>query len=267
MPRFSLLLLLFLCPALALAQTLVTVNGEPITEAMVLAANPAAQSDTQARQQTLNVLISRMLLAQRAERSDWLDAARVRAALATQRLDLLANAEAQHYWQTHPISEKELQSAYDKALAALPKREYRLREIVVTDVGTARTLLQQLRQGVSFSELAAERSTLPNAALGGEMGWLGEDAVPAPYLKFARAAKPGEVFGPIVVPQGWAILQVLGIRETPKPSLASVRGQLETALRNESLQTYVDQLKKSAQIIQTQEDARNAPAAQDSARK
>jgi CelD/BcsL family acetyltransferase involved in cellulose biosynthesis len=103
----ALLVLLFF-PVLGAAQTLALVNGEAITDAMVLAANPAAQNDPQARKQTLDVLVSRALLAQEAEKSSWLDHERLAATLATQRLDLLANAEAQHWWATHPPSEKQI---------------------------------------------------------------------------------------------------------------------------------------------------------------
>jgi parvulin-like peptidyl-prolyl isomerase len=92
------------------------------------------------------------------------------------------------------------------------------------------------------------------------MGWVADTALPAQYVRWVKSAKLGEVIGPIGVPQGWAILQVLGERPTPKPSLASVRSQLETALRNESLQAYVDRLKDSAHIVMHAKGADHALA-------
>jgi len=260
MPKVLAPFVLLLFPALGLAQTLALVNGEPITEAMVLAANSAAQSDPQAREQTLDTLVSRALLAQRAAKAEWLNQERFKAALATQRLDLLANAEAQHYWDTHPITEKQIQAAYDKAVARLPKREYRLREIIVADLSQARALLASLRQGASFSDLAAEHSLDANGAIGGEMGWVADTSLPAPFIRWVTTAKPGEVIGPINVPQGWAIIQLLGERATPKPTLASVRSQLEAELRNEALQSYVARLKDSAHIVLHTEGADHALA-------
>jgi hypothetical protein len=50
------------------------------------------------------------------------------------------------------------------------------------------------------------------------------------------------------MPQGWAIVQKLGERTPPKPSLTQVKAQLETALRNQELTHYVRILKKSARI-------------------
>jgi peptidyl-prolyl cis-trans isomerase C len=151
--------LLIFVPGIALAAPLANVNGQTITEAMVQAANPAAASSPIAKKQTLQVLISRMLLTQQAAKAGWTKAPVVQAALATQRLAVLSEVTALHYWAKHPIPQAQLSAAYQKALATLPSKEYRLREILVRDRAKAEHLLTALQHGASFSQLAARHSS------------------------------------------------------------------------------------------------------------
>ncbi len=245
MRRF--LSLLILVPGMALAAPLANVNGQSITEDMVQAANPAANTP-EAKKQTTEVLVSRMLLAQQAEKKGWDKTPMVQADLATQRLAVLSSVAAQHYWAQHPITHSQLETAYQKALATLPTKEYRLREILVSDRATAEHLLTELQHGGSFSQLAAQHSLAGNAAVGGESGWIADSALPAAFLKIMKKGNTGDVFGPVALSQGWAIVQKLGERNPPKPSLAQVKDQLETSLRNQDLEHYVQQLKKLAHI-------------------
>lgn len=251
MHRF--LLLLTLVPGLALAAPIISVDGQPITEAMILASNPSASQDSAAQRQTIQMLVARTLLAQQAEKKGWEKDPAVQAEMRVQRLDLLANVAAQHYWAEHPITHSQLEAAYQKALSALPSKEYRLREILVSDQGTAEHLLTELQHGSSFSQLAVRHSLAGNAAVGGESGWIANSSLPAAFLKIMQEGKTGEVFGPVVLSQGWAIVQKLGERTPPKPSLAQVQAQLETSLRNQDLERYVQTLKKSADIQMTGE--------------
>ncbi len=240
--------LLILVPGMALAAPLANVNGQPVTEGMVQAANSAAANNPEAKKQTVQVLVARMLLAQQAEKKGWDKTPAVRAALATQRLAILSSVAAQHYWARHPITHSQLEAAYQKALTTLPNKEYRLREILVSDRATAEHLLTELQHGGSFSQLAAQHSLAGNAAVGGESGWIADSALPAAFLKIMKEGKMGEDFGPVALSQGWAIVQKLGERTPPKPSLTQVQGQLETSLRNQDLEHYVQHLKKLAHI-------------------
>lgn len=251
--RHFLIVPLCLFPLWAVAAPLATVNGTAITPAMLAAANPSAATQPAVRQETLQTIIARTLLAQEAQKQGWDKAPPVKAALQVQHTDLLANVAAQHYWAKHPISPEALEKAYHKALTTLPKQEYRSRYILVPTETEAEDILKKLAHGASFSLLAERHSTADNAALGGEAGWIAGTAVPAPFLAALQGRKDQEVSGPISTPQGFAIVQKLGQRAFPRPSLAAVKGQLETALRNQSLSQYVKTLKKDAHIDITKE--------------
>jgi peptidyl-prolyl cis-trans isomerase C len=247
----KLLLVLALVPLPVFAQTLATVDGTPITAAQVLAANPAAAQNAEVRQQTLNILMDRALLAAQAKKSGLDHESAVAAAIAVQTQAVYANAAAQRYFQQHPISHEAIQKAYDKAVAALPARQYRLREILVPSRPEAEKILIALGQGQSFSQLAAQYPQSPNSTLGGELGWVNGNAIAAPILKELDATKIGEVVGPISVPEGWVVIQMLGQRPTPKLTLAQAQGQIEEELQQQALNAYIQKLRQSAHIMLT----------------
>jgi peptidyl-prolyl cis-trans isomerase C len=241
-------LTLTLLPGIALASPLATVNGGTINETMVQTVNPAATSNPEAQKQTLQILISRMILAQQTEQQGWSDTPAVQASLQIQKLDTLSNIAAQHYWKQHPISSQQIKSAYQKLLATLPPKEYRFRDIIVSDRQTAESILKELQRGNSFSQIAAKQSLAGNAALGGESGWIASTQVPAAFIQVLKRGKANEVFGPVPLPQGWGIIQKLGERSPTKPALNQVQPQLENQIRNQQLEAYVQQLRKTAKI-------------------
>ncbi len=244
--------LLGAAPAWADAQIVAQVNGTPITETDIEAANPSASHNPAERQQILQQLVAQTILAQQAQREglakDLAIEARERAACANVRRQILASAGAQHYLAKHPVTERAINAYYDRLKAESPKTQYRLREIVVTDDARAHQILDALRQGKSFSNLAATSSMGPNAALGGELGWLTEKQIPATLLKVVEHLQTGDVAGPVVVPEGLAIVQILGKRPVSPPLLEQVRAQIENQLREIAINAYLAELRKHAKI-------------------
>ncbi len=239
--------LLLLSP-LAGAQELATVDGQGITEQQVTAINPAAKENPQLRQQVLQELINRTLLLRAAEKAKLDQTPAFQQTLAQQREQLLINTAAAHWLEKHPITPAEVQARYDQLVKEAPREQWRLREILVNGPDAAK-ILDQLRRGASFSDLAAQSSTGPNAALGGELGWVNPRQLPAPLADAAAKLKPGQVIGPIVTPQGSAIVQLLGRRPFVPAPLDAVREQLINQLRNEALNQYVAELRKQAKVV------------------
>ena len=92
--------------------------------------------------------------------------------------------------------------------------------------------------------LAAEKSQDPQtAAMGGEAGWLASTQLLAPILKTVKSLKVGEVTGPVAVPKGYVVLQLLGTRAMPKPTLDEVKQQLTEGLRQQAWNAYVIKLR------------------------
>lgn len=239
---------------------LVRVDGRAITRAQVLAANPQAATNTVVANQTAQALINRILLVNAAQHAGLPEQPSVRAALQSARDSVLEQAALSHYLQQHPIDEAEIKQQYDAMVKANPAHQYRVRMIVVSSRELADKIVDQLKAGSRFSDLAAEHSTGPNAALGGELGWVLRPQLQASVGSTLEKLKPGQVTAPVVVPEGWAIVQLLQVRPTEVLPLDAVRPAIEQQLRTKLENDYIAQLRAQAKI-EVMHTAQEQPAA------
>lgn len=93
---------------------------------------------------------------------------------------------------------------------------------------------QLAAKGADFAAIAkksSEEST--SAAEGGKIGWLIEAQIQPELRDRIPKLKMGAVSDPIHMKDGWHILKVLDVREPRTPTLAEIRDNLVTRLREE----------------------------------
>lgn len=227
---------------------LVRVDGQPITRAEVFALNPQAQSNALVANQTAQTLINRLLLNKAAKAQGLDQEPGVKAALQSAEQTVLAQAALAHHLQGQPIDEQEVKQQYETMVKQNPPHQYRVRLITVASHALAEKVLNDLKSGKRFTDLAAEHSTGPNAALGGELGWVLRPQLQASVGTALKALKPGEITGPVSVPEGWAIVQLLQKRPTEVLPLDAVRARIEQQIRNKQEADYLAQLRAQAKI-------------------
>lgn len=233
----------------AQAQDVLRVNGHAITLEQAEAVNPAAASNPQVRQQVAEQLAQQQLLAETVKDVPPAVQARIAAGQENLRRQTLAQLAADAFLQAHPVTDAQVKAEYDKTLAALPAQQFWLRWMVVKTPEEAKAALDALRTGKrGFAALAVEKSIGQNAELGGALGWQSAQTLPAAVLGVVRKLKPGQVAGPIALDTGYAIVQLLAERETPKPTLEALKPQIEQQLRNAALQQHIVELAKAAKI-------------------
>jgi peptidyl-prolyl cis-trans isomerase SurA len=76
----------------------------------------------------------------------------------------------------------------------------------------AQRLVAQMRQGARFSAIAQQFSQSPTAAVGGDMGWLRPQQLPAELGKAVAGMQPGELSPPIRTADGYYLLLLLDRR-------------------------------------------------------
>jgi peptidyl-prolyl cis-trans isomerase C len=231
-------------PCAALAQVLAQVGGVSITLQEVVAADPAAAKDTAARSKTLLTLINRQAVLNAADRTGVKNTAEYKRAVKQAGENTAIQLMARNFIASHPITDQELKDAYQKGVDAPAPEQFRLRQIITESYTAAQAAIDEIKGGKSFSIVAAEKSQDPqSAALGGEVGWVAATQLLAPILKAVQPLKVGEVTGPISVPKGFVVLQLLGRRPTPKPSLDQIKPQLTNALQQQQWDKYVIKLR------------------------
>ncbi len=125
-------------------------------------------------------------------------------------------------------------------------------------------LIDQMKRGARFSAIAQQFSQSATAAVGGDIGWIRPDQLPAELAKAVSPLKPGELSAPIRTGAGYYLLLVLDRRTgnsgggqktpvydvvqvvfplPPKPTEAAKRAALAEVENLRSAKTCADMLK------------------------
>ena len=163
----------------------------------------------------------------------------------------LANTYLTDYLAGIEISDEELQAAYDEAVENLGGQEqHRAWHILVKEEAKARQLLEEIRNGADFAELAKEHSTdTVSGEAGGDLGWFSLDQMVEPFANAVAALAPGELGDEPVESQfGWHIIKLEGVRQSPPPSFEQMRPELEDRIRRQAITTRIDELRANANV-------------------
>jgi peptidyl-prolyl cis-trans isomerase SurA len=74
------------------------------------------------------------------------------------------------------------------------------------------SVLQQLKSGGDFAQLAATFSDAPDALQGGQMGWRAQDRLPELFAEPLAKMRPGEISGILRSPAGFHLLRLIDKR-------------------------------------------------------
>ena len=85
----------------------------------------------------------------------------------------------------------------------------RCAHILVKTEQEARQILDQLNKGMSFSDLAMEKSLCPSGKRGGDLGIFGRGKMVREFEKAAFSLQKGEVSQPIRTQFGWHVIKRL----------------------------------------------------------
>jgi len=86
----------------------------------------------------------------------------------------------------------------------------RVSHILVEKQSQALRILDELKQGASFAELARKYSQCPSAKRGGDLGFFGRGQMVREFEQAAFALKEGEVSQPVKTQFGYHIIKRIG---------------------------------------------------------
>jgi len=89
--------------------------------------------------------------------------------------------------------------------------EIKASHILVKTKDEAEKLLEEIKSGRDFAEIAQEVSLCPSGASGGDLGYFGRGMMVKPFEDAAFAlSKIGEVSEPVQTQFGWHLIQLTG---------------------------------------------------------
>ncbi|MFN9211089.1 MAG: peptidylprolyl isomerase [Betaproteobacteria bacterium] len=239
----------------ASAQNVATVNGKPIPksreDAWLKFAEQQGQKDSpQLRDMVKKELIRREILLEDATKRGIVDKPDVKFQLDLQRQNVIIQALMRDVIEKNPVTEAQIKAEYDKQKAAAGAKEYRARHILVENEADAKAVIDQLKKGAKFDELAKQKSKDPGSAQrGGDLDWAGPDGFVKPFSDAMVALQKGQYTQtPVQTQFGWHVIQLDDVRDTQFPPLDKVQPQIREMLQQQRVQAYVDSLEKKAVI-------------------
>ena len=244
---------LVLVAPVVLAQNIALVNGKPVPKARLDAMLNQLAKQGQAPSPELEgkvkeQLVLREIFAQEAEKQGIAASRDYREQMEFARQSVLIQALFADYEKKHPSTEAEARAEYDKIKAANGDKEYRARHILVETEDQAKALIEQLKKGASFEDLAKKNSKDPGSAEnGGDLDW----AAPGNYVpEFSEAMtklQKGQ-YTPVPVKSqfGFHIIKLEDERATQFPSFDEVKAQIIQRNTQAKLAKYRDELKSKA---------------------
>jgi peptidyl-prolyl cis-trans isomerase C len=236
------------------ATSVATVDGKPISTelfdafAKARARKPVSELTEEQRKELLEQMINLQLTADAATKSGLDKQPDTAARIEVSRLNVLADAALENHLKGKEPTEQELRAEYETQVAAMPKLEYRARHILVATEAFATAIIEKLRKGGDFAEIARKES-MDAKENGGELGWFSPARMVPEFSAAVTSLKKGEVTQkPVKTQYGWHVIQLEDTREVAAPDYEEVKSRLGQIVQNKKLQAYLDELKKTAKI-------------------
>jgi len=140
----------------------------------------------------------------------------------------------------------------------LANQERKVRHILIESSGDddqekltfTEELMEQLRGGADFAEMAARHSNDPGSSEdGGDLGWVNRGVMVQPFEDAVFTAQKDELIGPVRTEYGYHIILVTEVRGGEEATFEEVRGQVEKAYRQQQAEEiYYDYHERLADL-------------------
>jgi peptidyl-prolyl cis-trans isomerase C len=152
------------------------------------------------------------------------------------------------------ISDKEIRDYYEKHKEDFaPVSQVRLSHIVVNTEGEAQKVLERLKKGEDFAQLAKKISIdTVSAKKGGDLGFFSRGDIPSEFRVVAARLKTGEISEPIKTKSGYEIVKVTDKKVGQVIEFDKVKNLISQNLlaekQKESFDSYIEGLKKKYKV-------------------
>lgn len=174
------------------------------------------------------------------------------------------------------VSEEEVREVMERLKAAKGTEEFRIGEIFLAAndntraqvAANAQKIIEQIKQGGSFTAYARQYSEASTAAVGGDLGWIRLAQLPNELATAAQGLAPGQLVGPVEIRGGFSILYLIDKRQilTADPrdavlSLKQISMNFPAGTTSEKATAQAQKFASTVSQIKGCGDAENAAAA------
>ncbi len=247
-------------PGVALAQAgaasakIATVNGVAIpknrVDAIVHAQEAQGQKDTpELRAAIRDRLITLEVVAQEANRKGLGKSSDTVAEIELARSNILAQAFRADYLKHHPVSDDAIKAEFEKIKTQMGDKEYKARHILVEKESEAKEIIEKLKKGEKFEELAKASKDPGSKDHGGDLDW----NLPSGFVKpfsdaMVKLEKGKYTETPVQSQFGWHVIQLEDVRPAKFPDYEQVKPNLEKRLQEAMFEKAVAALRAKAKV-------------------
>ncbi len=232
---FSLAALLISAPAFA--QNAAIVNGKSIPKAQLdkLVQKSGQGDNPQVRDQAREMLVTKELILQEADKRGVIQKESVREQLEQSRVGILVAAVFEDYIEKEGVTEAELKAAYESVKTQYTGKEYHVEHILVEKETDAKAIIAQIKAGGNFGEIAKAKSKDPGSATnGGDLGWVNDKALVPEFSKAMVQLKNRQMTDKPVKSQfGWHIIKTVDSRDMKAPSFDELKAELKQMIASD----------------------------------
>ena len=195
-------------------------------------------------------IVATELLKQQAIKAGIADKEDVRYQLKLQESETLARLLMREKFGGLTFTDEELKTEYEKQVNNQDGLEFKASHILVKTEDEAKAVIEALKAGGDFIELAKERSTGPTGPNGGDLGWFQAGSMVPPFAEAVKSMNKGDVStAPVQTQFGWHVIKLNDTRELPKPAFDSVKEQVQQSLLREAINNYIKEIRESSEIV------------------
>lgn len=220
-----------------LAQNAVIVNGKSIPKAQLdkLVQRSGQPDNPQVRDQAREMLVTRELVLQEADKRGVIQKEIVREQLEQAKIGVLIGAVFEDYIEREGVAEADLKSAYESMKTQYTGKEYHVEHILVEKEADAKAIITQIKAGANFGDIAKAKSIDPGSAKnGGDLGWVSDKALVPEFSKAMVQLKNGQITDKPVKSQfGWHIIKTVDSRDVKAPSMEEMKDQLKQMIMSD----------------------------------
>jgi peptidyl-prolyl cis-trans isomerase C len=158
------------------------------------------------------------------------------------------------------VTDDAMKKVYEDATKQVSgEQEVHARHILVPTEEEAKAIVEELKKGADFAELAKKKSKDPGAADGGDLGFFTKEQMVPEFSAVAFALEPGKISDPVKSQFGWHVIKVEEKRDRKPPPFDQVKPQIETFVVRKAQSDYVTKLREAAKVERL--DKKDEPAA------
>ena len=194
-------------------------------------------------------LIARELFTQEAEKKGLARNSDVQKQLENARQEILIRALIRDHLKTNPVTDAELKAEYDKVAKSSGDKEYKARHILVEKEDDAKKIVEQLKKGAKFEDLAKQSKDTGSAAKGGDLDWNSAGTFVKPFSEAMVKLEKGKFTEtPVQTQFGWHVIRLDDVRESSPPPFEQVKPQIQQELERRKVQQLQQDLRAKAKV-------------------